>query len=481
MGRRVARAPRKKRLPYHPAVWQGGVGDETVTDVAPARTTGSVAAPLLEPPGRVYPWVVVAFLTTIYTVAFIDRQVLNLLVDPIKRTLILTDTQVSLLQGLAFTSAYVIFSPVFGRLSDRRNRRNILIGGTATWSLFTIACGFSSDFWMLFISRFGVGAAEACVAPAAWSMLADYFDRERLPRAMSVFLIGPYLGAGLALVFGGLLIRSAAELAALHVLLTGFEPWQLVFIAIGAPGLLLAVATFAVREPPRLSGTDGGEASRTFTVKEVALFFWEGRAFFGRFYFAMAAIIIVLYALPAWMPAVLIRQHGADPATVGLEYGSLVLIMGTLGVLSGPLVGRWLERRRHSGSTVLVAGIAGLALVPASAAIALVQTYEAGLAAAAVATFFFSLPQAMAASALQLATPNGMRGIAASMYVFLVAVIGLGISPTIVALLTDYVFGDPARVGTSLGIVCASSAVVGAWLAFQALPHYRAALKRLER
>jgi MFS family permease len=194
----------------------------------------------------------------------------------------------------------------------------------------------------------------------------------------------------------------------------------------------------------------------------------------------MAAIIIVLYALPAWMPAVLMRQHGADPASVGIEYGSLVLIAGTVGVLSGPLVGGWLERRGHSGSTVLVAGIAGIALVPASVAIALAPSYGAGLAAAAVATFFFSLPQAMAASALQLATPSGMRGIAASMYVFLVAVIGLGISPTIVALLTDYVFADPAKVGTSLGIVCATSAAFGAWLAFRALPHYRAQLKRLE-
>lgn len=429
--------------------------------------------------GRAYPWVVVAFLTTIYTVAFIDRQVLNLLVDPIKRSLLLSDTQISLFQGLAFTSAYVIFSPIFGRLADKKNRRNILVAGAATWSLFTIGCGLSSDFWTLFISRVGVGAAEACVTPAAWSIMSDYFDRKRLPRAMSIFLIGPYLGAGLALVFGGLLIGSAAELTSIHPALAGFEPWQLVFVAIGAPGLLLAVATLVVREPPRREA-GAGTSARTYSVKEVAHFFWEERAFFGRFYFAMAAIIIVLYALPAWMPAVLMRQHGADPAAVGLEYGTLVLIAGTVGVLLGPVVGGWLERRGHSGSTVLVAGIAGVALVPASAGIALAPTYEAGLAAAAVATFFFSLPQAMAASALQLATPSGMRGIAASMYVFLVAVIGLGISPTIVALLTDYVFADPAKVGISLSIVCATSAAFGAWLAFQALPHYRAALKRLE-
>lgn len=429
-----------------------------------------------------YPWIVVAILTTIYTLAFIDRQVLNLVVDPIKRTLLLSDTEVSLLQGLAFTSAYVVFSPFFGRMADRANRRNILMAGVATWSLFTVGCGLSSNFWMLFFSRLGVGAAEACVAPAAWSILSDYFDRQRLPRAMSIFLIGPYLGAGLALVFGGLLIGSAANIANIHSLLEGFEPWQLVFIAIGAPGLLVAAATLIVREPTRAgaSATGSVAGAKTFTIPEVVRFFWDGRAFFGRFYFAMSAVIIVLYALPAWMPAVLMRRHGAEPSAVGLEYGVLVLVMGTVGVLSGPVLGRWLEARGKTGSTVIVAGISGLALVPASIAISLANSYETALAAAAAATFFFSLPQAMAASALQLATPSGMRGIAASMYVFLVAVIGLGVSPTIVALLTDYVFRDPTQVGTSLSIVCATSAAAGAWLAFRALPHYREALRRTD-
>jgi MFS family permease len=427
-----------------------------------------------------YPWVVVGFLTAIYTIAFIDRQVLNLLVDPIKRSLLLSDTQVSLLQGLAFTSAYVLFSPFFGRLADKANRRNILVAGAATWSLGTMSCGLTTDFWMLFASRFVVGGAEACVAPAAWSILSDYFDRDRLPRAMSVFLIGPYLGAGLALVFGGLLIGSAAGVMEGNSLLTGLEPWQFVFIAIGAPGVLLAIATLVVREPARRSLAGGSAPIEVYSLRQVAAFFWAGRAFFGRFYAAMTSIIIVLYALPAWMPAFLVRHHGADPATMGLQYGAVVLVMGTCGVLSGPFLGRWIERRGHDGGTVIVAAIAGLALVPASIAIPLAPTYVTALGAAAVATFFFSLPQAMAASALQLATPNGMRGLAAAMYVFLVAVVGLGLAPTVVALVTDHVFGDPSMVGVSLGIVCSLSAAFGGWMAYRALPHYRASLRRGE-
>lgn len=426
-----------------------------------------------------YPWMVVCFLTAIYTVAFIDRQILNLLVDPIKRSLVLSDTEVSLLQGLAFTSAYVLFSPFFGRLADRANRRNILVFGAITWSLGTMSCGLTSDYWGLFVSRFAVGAAEACVSPAAWSILSDYFNRERLPRAMSVFLIGPYVGAGLALVFGGLLIGASGDFVQAYPALEGRESWQFVFIAIGLPGVLLGLATLAVREPLRRS-LAGGDAAETYTMRETAVFFWARRAFFGRFYAAMTAIIIVLYALPAWMPAFLMRRHGADSASMGLEYGALVLVMGTCGVLSGPVVGRWIERRGHEGGTVIVAALAAVALVPASIALSLAPTYGTALAAAAVATFFFSLPQAMAASALQLASPNGMRGTASAMYVFLVAVVGLGVAPTIVALFTDVIFRDPAMVGVSLSIVCGTSAAIGAWLAIRALPHYRASLRRAE-
>ena len=426
-----------------------------------------------------YPWIVTIILMLVYTAAFIDRQVLNLVVEPMKRTMLISDTQMSLLQGLAFTCAYVVFSPIMGRLADRANRRNVLIGAVVVWSLCTAAGGLATGFWTFFASRAGVGAAEAAVTPVAWSMLSDYFSRERLPRAMSLFLIGPYVGAGLALIFGGLLLGSAGSLAVTAPILAGFEPWQIVFIVIGLPGLLLATLLLVVREPKRAAQASGG-AGIVMTVGEVARYFRDGRAFFGRFYAGMAGIIIILYALPSWMPAFLMRRFDVEPRAVGLQYGTLVLIVGTIGVLSGPLLGRWIDARGHRASTMLVAAIAALALVPVSIALPLSPTYTIGLVVAGLATFFFSLPQAMAASALQLATPPGMRGIAASMYVFLVAVIGLGVAPTVVALLTDYVFGDPRQVGWSLGIVCATSSAIGAWLAFGAVPHYRAAVARAD-
>jgi MFS transporter, Spinster family, sphingosine-1-phosphate transporter len=419
-------------------------------------------------------------LTLAYTVAFIDRQLLNLLVDPIKRDIIASDTEISLLQGFAFMGAYILFGPVFGRMADAGNRRNIMVAGVAIWSACTVACGLTDSYWGLFIARAGVGAAEACLVPAAWSILSDSYTKQELPRAMSVFLMGPYLGGGLALIFGGLVLGSVAGIRDALPMLASFEPWQLTFIVVGAPGLLLALAIgIWVREPVRRStvdpGAQGGDEQQ-FTLREVAAFLWRGRAFFLRFYAGMAMLVMVLYALPAWVPSYLTRNFDADRATLGLQYGALVLIMGSVGVLSGPAVGRWIAKRHPLDSPVRTAMIAALCLLPVAIALPFAPTYATVLACAGLATFCFSLPQALFATALQLATPNRMRGVVSSLWVFIASVSGLGLAPTLVALITDHVFGDPARVGASLGIVCGGAAAIASWLIWRSLPHYRAAL-----
>ncbi|MGK8800376.1 MFS transporter [Burkholderia cenocepacia] len=144
-------------------------------------------------------WYILAMLTLAYSLAYIDRQLLNLLVDPIRHSLAISDTQLSLVQGIAFISAYLIASPLFGRLVDVTNRRNILLVGICLWCVFTALCGNATTFQGLFLARFGVGASEACVFPIALSMIADCFSAQKMPRAMSVFILGPMLGGGLSL------------------------------------------------------------------------------------------------------------------------------------------------------------------------------------------------------------------------------------------------------------------------------------------
>lgn len=432
-----------------------------------------------------YAWYVVGMLTLAYAVGFIDRQILNLLVEPVKLDMMLSDTQVSLLQGFAFTVAYVMMGPLFGRWIDIGNRRNILFVSVALWSLFTVLCGLSREYWQLFGARMGVGGAEACLLPAAWSILSDYFSKKKLPRAMSVLLMGPYLGGGLALIFGGLVLAAVAATGTTALPLLGvLAPWQIAFVAVGVPGFAVALLMLTIREPTR-AGTAGAVSSakvdaRTFTLREIGAFLWSKRTFYGAFYGGMSLHVIVLYALPAWVPAFLVRRFDMTPTAIGIEYGMLVLIVGSLGVLAGPYVGRYIERRGFADAPFRTPALAALCVVPFAIALPFCDTYWKAMAVIAGATFFYSLPMAMAASALQIVTPNRMRGLVSSFYVFTVSVVGLGLAPTIIAAMTDFVFGDPSMVGWSLAFVCAGAGLTASALMFRGLKAFRAAAAELE-
>jgi MFS transporter, Spinster family, sphingosine-1-phosphate transporter len=446
-----------------------------VSAATPLQAADTVADPAAEddrPEGGAA-WYLIFVLTLAYTASFIDRQVLNLLVGPIKAEFQLSDTRLSLLQGLAFTISYIVMSPIFGRLADIGNRRNILTFGILLWSAGTSFCGLARSFWGLFLARLGVGGAEACLTPAAWSIITDSFPPRRIPRAFSVYMMGPYLGGGLALIFGGVLLESVSGWdRSGWPLLGSLAPWQLVFVLVGTPGLIVALMMRFVREPARHELAPEAKPEKA-DMAEVWRGFAERRGFYLTFYVGMALMVITLYGYPAWMPAMLMRQFGASPARVGIDYGVLVLIAGSLGVLSGPVIANWLARRGRKDQLLLVPLICTLLLVPVSGLLLVVKSYHAALAVGTLAAYLYSLPQALASSALQLATPNRMRGLASAIYVFAVSVAGLGIAPTVIALMTDHVFADEKLVGASLSIVCMVSAGLGGLLLIRCLGTYR--------
>jgi MFS transporter, Spinster family, sphingosine-1-phosphate transporter len=425
-----------------------------------------------------YAWVVTVMLTLAYMCSYVDRQIINLMVDPIKLDLHLTDTRMSLLQGAAFIIAYLVFTPILGRRVDVSNRRNIAAFAVITWCLSSALGGFASNLTTLFISRAGVGAAEAALAPAAFSLISDYFTRDRLPRALGLFAIGPYLGGGFALILGGLVIGSAASLGETFPLLSAFRPWQLTFILVGTAGIPLGVALFLLREPPRQVIARAVTDDRHFSLGDTLAFIWGRRSFYLRFFASMAFTVVVFYSFPAWIPSILIRGgYGVDARTVGLTYGSLVLVMGTLGVLVGPQLEAFL-RKRGRQSVIDCIMIASAGLVPVCSLLLLVHSYIGTLVLGALATFLYSMPQPVAASALQIVTPNRMRGIASAIYVIMVSGIGLGVAPTVVALVSDYAFDSHIR--TALGVVCTLSAAVAAWMARGTLGPFAKAIKAEE-
>jgi MFS transporter, Spinster family, sphingosine-1-phosphate transporter len=413
-----------------------------------------------------------------YSLAYIDRQILNLLVDPIRHSLAISDTQLSLVQGIAFISAYLVASPLFGRLVDIANRRNILLAGICLWCVFTALCGKATTFQGLFLARVGVGASEACVFPVALSMIADCFSARQMPRAMSIFVLGPMLGGGLSLVAGGLVISFARSVHLQFPMLAGFEAWQLAFVLIGLPGLLFALLVLlTVREPARSKVIGGSVDERQYTIRESAAFLWARRAFYARILLGVGMLAIVVLGMPAWMPSYLIRTQGMPPALVGFRFGMLVVSFGIAGALAGPWISRLLERRGYADAPLRTAAIAMIPMMLCCASIPFAPGATGALAAAAGTVFFFSLPTGCMAAALQNVAPSRMRGTVGALYSFFAQLIGFGLGPTLIALVTDRVFGNPKMAGNSIGIVCTIAAALAAWLLFSALAPYRRLLE----
>ena len=197
-------------------------------------------------------WVTVFVLLAAYAVAFIDRQILTLLVEPIQRDLEITDTQFSLLSGLAFTLFYTLMGIPLGWLADRGSRRKLILVSVLFWSAMTAACGMAKSFGMLFLARIGVGVGEAGLSPAAFSMIADSFPPEKRSRALSLYAMGAVAGVGLALIIGGAVIGWASTAPPVVLPILGeLRTWQLAFLLVSLPGPVLAIAVWALREPKR--------------------------------------------------------------------------------------------------------------------------------------------------------------------------------------------------------------------------------------
>ena len=217
-----------------------------------------------------YHWYVVGVLTFAYLVSFLDRQILALMVAPIQADLSLSDTQMSLLMGLAFSIFYVFMAVPLGRLADQTVRRNIIIGGVTLWSAMTAACGLAGNYWHLFLARMGVGVGEASLTPSATSMIADYFPPGVRGKALATYNAGVSLGTGFAMVFGGMVITYVST-SERHVLpiIGSVAAWQYVFFLVALPGLLVVLLMLTVREPAR---QETSSAAQNLSFREVLSF-----------------------------------------------------------------------------------------------------------------------------------------------------------------------------------------------------------------
>jgi MFS family permease len=414
-------------------------------------SSADVNEKLLYPSPKVA-WIACTILFLGCTLAFMDRAIISLFVIPIQRDLHISDTQISLLVGFAFGAFNALFGLPVARWIDGGRRRTIAAIGISAWSVAAACCGLAANFWQLFLGRVGVGAGEASVTPAGVSLLADFFPPSRRGMAMGVFYAGIFVGGGCAFILGGLLWRSLGDRQVVLPLVGPLHSWQVILILVGALGLLVAPLTMMIREPQRL---DGGRRARAgnFPLATVVQYYrTHARTLIGH-NVGFCLLNFALHAGAAWLPTLLVRTNGWSIAKAGATVGVMTLILGPISTATAGYVADAMTRSGRTDAKLLVSmGAAGMVAL-ASAMIAL--NPMPGLIVVALGFFMFfgnfSLP--LAPGALQEIMPNAMRGQATAVYVGVTNLIGGGLAATAVAVLTDYVFHDKAKLHVSFGLV----------------------------
>ena len=423
-------------------------------------------------PPRGYAWTVVAILVATAVLSYTDRQVLSLLVDPIRADLGISDTQVSLLLGTAFAVVYGVAGIPLGWLADRTSRRNLIFCGVIVWTIGTLACGLSQSFGQLFAGRLVVGLGEAVLSPAAISLISDYFPPNRRGTAVACFLSGIAMGIGAAILIGGGVLHFVQVGALAGTPFANQAPWRMVLLLIGAPGLLWALVILAIREPVRrgveptdVDGAPAGSArsevgSGTHVAAASAIAINPtsaiGWAKVIPIYIVVAIASLVDNAVGAWAPTLLTREFHMDRAQVGMELG----IMLTAAFGGGVLIGGWLaDKAGVSGGwsrKLLVCLVAGALILPVAASL---NAGNVTLVMLSVPTYFAlsGIVTACGFSAILDVVPNRSRGLAMSISFFLNVAIGGAVGPTAVAMFSEHVFGGEAGLGPAIAVTVAVS------------------------
>jgi len=421
-------------------------------------------------PRRSAAWYALIVLTVCYTFSYVDRQILAFLVGPLKQEFGVSDTYIGLLQGIAFAIFYSTFGMPMGRLADRHSRRNIILIGLIVWSAMTAVSGAARNFATLVLARMGVGIGEAVINPCAFSLISDYFPKERLSSALSIYMMGIQAGAGLSLIIGGVAVQALMQV---HLDL-GFgpiAPWRLVFFAVGLPGILFVLLLLSVKEPPRrgLQSKDASGVPLAAALREVGKR-WQSAL-------GIACMIgcqaLSNYALLFWSPTFFERLHNWPRAQSGLVLGFIVVFAGCGGMyLGGRIADRW--QRAGITDATLRTGLVSLVGVGLTLPMAMLMSAAgATVALIAVAVVFVGFSIGSSYAGLQFIFPNEVRGFGSSLVLFVVNLFGLGLGSGLPGIFTDHLFHDPLRVGDSIALTVALAATVGTIITLVTLKHYR--------
>ena len=399
-------------------------------------------------------------LVVVYTFNFIDRQILSILMEPIKADLGLSDTQLGLMTGFAFALFYATLGIPIARLADKGNRRNLIAGALTIWSAMTAMSGLAQNFWHLLIARIGVGIGEAGCSPPAHSIISDYYPAEKRATALGIYSLGIPVGILFGFLAGGWLNQ--------------FFGWRVAFFVVGVPGIILAILVkLSLREPIRGMSEGRADTAPHPTVRETFTFLWSKRSF-RHLAFGGGLTAFVGYGVVTWVPSFLIRSYGMQTGEVGTYLGLILGIPGGIGIV----LGGWMADRYGSRDTRWYLWIVTVALllgVPFSLGIYLTDSAGMALLFLCIPVLLGNFYQATTFSQTQGLVPLRMRAVAAAVLLFILNIIGLGAGPQAIGLLSDFL--EPSYGQESLRYSLLILSFVNVWAAY----HYYLAGKYLKQ
>jgi MFS family permease len=395
-------------------------------------------------------WYTVVLLGLLYIVAFVDRTILGLLVEPLRADLHITDTQISLLIGVTFAVFYSLVGLPLGRVADLGNRKWLLVGTAVVWGSCTFASGLATSFWVLCAMRIGVAVGEAALTPTSLSLISDLFPPNRRGLATSIFMALGALGATGAYILGGLILKAIGGVDHLVVPLLGsVKPWQAVFFLVGAPAFLLAaLIALTLREPARETAVVRDRVGLTFA--------WLRGRYAAAFLFFIATAIgqVMIYGLGGWAPTYLVRQFHWSAGDAGILIGLASMIFGVSGMIVAPRLSELWLRRGRTDATVLTLTCGLLLGFPLVIAASLAPSGIAFLAFYAGAMFCIMGTGMMPIISVQLGVPSHLKGEFMAAGLLANALVGVALGPT-ATVFASKVFGGGEHLGQGLALVAA--------------------------
>ncbi len=439
---------------------------------AQASDAAGAQATEYPPLGQAY-WALFIFALSL-VVNFLDRGILNLLVEPIKRDLHLSDIQMSYLMGFAFVAFYVVLGLPIARLADSGNRRRVMAVGLTCWSAMTALCGLAQNFLSFFAFRVGVGVGEACTGPSTMSMLSDFFPPRKLPRAIAFMQMGAVVGGGMALIIGAGVIQLVSHVPDLTLPYIGIvHNWQLVFFIVGLPGLIVAALMLTVVEPPRRGRMSKGDSRKAMPIGQVARFIASHWKTYVPILLGLGLRSAYGAGTLTWAVVFYQRSFGWSAQQAGLALGVLALVSTPIGLIAGSRLAEWYHKRGLDDANMRVVCWVAIATVPLAVAWPLMPTPELALGVALFSGLIGAMAGPTEFAAIQAVTPNEMRAQANALNLMVINIIGTGFGPTFIALITDLVFHNENALRYSMSLSAAIVGPIAALVFWLGIKHYR--------